>query len=300
MRVTLGKTRLYLHPLLPILWGAVILTGQGSRVLPALLTLLIHESGHILAAKCFRQQIEAREITPLGGILTLRVPEALSPAQTLLIAAAGPVFSFLGCFAAPFLYERGILDYVMTGAFLKSSALLFLVNLLPALPLDGGRMAQALCGLLFPNVRPRRFLYCLGAAAGFCLCLITAVFAFQGRLILAPLFAGLYLFYAAGVENRQEPIRYATALIDRRQKISLDQVLPVQIFAAGEAMQAKKLLKNLSPGKYHYLLVLSPDGVQPVGLIDESAYCDAILSGQSQTLGQICQSMPAYRIKQNK
>ena len=290
MRTRFGNTRLSVHPLLPILWTVLFLAGHGSGVLSAVLALCVHESGHILAARCFRRQIESVEITPLGGILSLRGPDTLSPAQTLLIAAAGPLFSFLGCLAAPILYEKGIFSFMLTGAFIRNSALLFLINMLPALPLDGGKMAQGICGLLFPRVKPYRVLCILGAAAGTALCLATLVFAFRGHLILGPLFAGLYLFYSASVEHRQEPFRYVTSLIDRRQKIDQDDVLPVQLLAAGGSVPAVKILKSLSPGKYHLFLVLSPDGTKPIGFVEESAYCDSILSNKNQTLGEIGRS----------
>lgn len=291
MKIRLGKSCLRVHPLLPILWGIVILTGQGKCFIPAILSLFIHEFGHILAAICMRQQIETLEITPLGGIITLSAPETLSPWQAFFMAAAGPICSFTGCFLAPWIYEHGIIDSADVGAFLRSSVLLFLINLLPVLPLDGGRMAEALCAVFFPALKPRRVLYFLGAAAGMLLCLLTLVFAVKGQLVLAPLFAGVYLFYAASQENRQEPIRYATALIARRQKLDADQALPVQILAAGESAQAKKMLKSLSPGKYHIILVLSRDGTKTLGFLDESVYCDSILGNQNQTLGQIYQSL---------
>lgn len=290
MRCTFGKTLVSMHPLLPALWGIAILSGGGASLFPALLSLILHECGHILAAKCFGQRIEALEITPLGGILTLSAPESLSPVQAFLAAGAGPAFSLLSCFAAPFLYRQCLFPFSFVSVFLKNSALLFFINLLPALPLDGGRMAQALIATLFPDIRPRRFLFILGAAAGCALCGISVYFAIKGQLILAPLFAGLYLFYAAGVENRQEPYRHLTALIGRRQKLDQEQFLPVQFIAAGGETQIKKLLRCLSPGKYHIILVLSPDGAKLLGIVDDSAYYDAVLANESRTLGQICQN----------
>ena len=291
MRFLIGNTRVRVHPLLPVLWGIMILTGHGSPFLPAVLALFTHECGHILAAMCFGERIEEIEITPLGGIITLHKQDSLSPLRAFALAAAGPVFSFLGCLSVPFLYDQRILGLSAAGSFVRSSALLLFINLRPALPLDGGRMAQALFAIFFKNQKPNRVLYVLGAMTGACLCLVTLVFAFQGNLVLAPMFAGFYLFYAASIESRQEPIRYLTSLIDRRHKLSQEKVYPVQIVAAGDEILAKKILKCLSPGKYHLILALSPDGTKPIGMIDEFAFCESILSNQNQTLGQISQSI---------
>ena len=78
-----------------------------------------------------------------------------------------------------------------------------------------------------------------------------------------------------------------TALIARRQKIENCAVLPVEAVAAGASMPVGALLRRLSPGKYHIVLVLAPDGLTRQGVIGEKALCEAALSSPSALLGDV-------------
>lgn len=123
-------------------------------------SLIIHELGHALAAR--RQHIEVRRIDLfLFGGLTQMARDAATPAEEFKIAAAGPLATFafvLVCLASDLalvgpnrLVHAATLDGTVqiTPVLLSLSWLLFwnvlllVFNLVPAFPLDGGRIARA-------------------------------------------------------------------------------------------------------------------------------------------------------------
>lgn len=114
-------------------------------------SVVIHELGHALTARRFG--IATRDITllPIGGVARLeRMPER--PSQELMVAAAGPVVSFL---LAAFLAGLGSLvggppgpatplgREPLLAQLAQINLVLGLFNLLPAFPMDGGRMLRA-------------------------------------------------------------------------------------------------------------------------------------------------------------
>ena len=164
----------YIHAtfLFLIAWIALI-EWQATRTLGGMLagvvfTLLIflsvvlHEFGHALAAR--RYGIRTNDITlyPIGGVARLeRMPE--EPRQELWIALAGPAVNLI---IAAFLYiGLGLTNALLPlGAFgLAGSSLaerlavanltLLAFNLLPAFPLDGGRVLRALLALRMDYLR---------------------------------------------------------------------------------------------------------------------------------------------------
>ena len=143
MTFRVGHTRLRLHPLLPLLW---LIAGIGgvSRVLAALCTLLLHECGHLTAAKLCGASVSEVEITPLGGVITVENPDALTVGKRFLLASFGPLFSLLGCLLSPALFASGAASFAFVAAFAKANLLLLLFKLLPVLPLDGGHMLEAM------------------------------------------------------------------------------------------------------------------------------------------------------------
>lgn len=130
-------------------------------VLLIFLCVLLHEFGHAFAARIFGIPTPDITLLPIGGVARLaRIPN--SPWQELIIALAGPavnvaialiLFVLLG--RVPGLPEFEVADRFGAGLMLQLLLVnLFLVgfNLIPAFPMDGGRVLRALLAMAMPHV----------------------------------------------------------------------------------------------------------------------------------------------------
>lgn len=172
---------LYVHSTFLLLIGMVVFTGPrglaGAAFSIALLLavfscILLHELGHALMARYFG--ISTRDITlyPLGGVARLeRLND--SPHEELCIAIAGPAVNLaIVVLLAPVVvslfllggqtgfgpeprFDRGWLT--LTTQFIVllavSNAVLMLFNLIPAFPMDGGRVLRALLAPFLGTLR---------------------------------------------------------------------------------------------------------------------------------------------------
>jgi Zn-dependent protease len=108
-------------------------------------SVLAHELGHCLAARHLGMTVVSVRLYLLGGVSELaRVPR--SPREEAVIAAAGPAVS--GAVAGVFallvrLTESGSVSWLLVVLIALSNLVVALFNLLPALPLDGGRVLRA-------------------------------------------------------------------------------------------------------------------------------------------------------------
>lgn len=106
----------------------------------ALLSAVLHESGHILAAWWITGRFPALTISLTG--ISLRTSRFLSAGELFLLAAAGPMSNFMACIALMMKLDHQASYW---GYFLACSNLCMgLFNLIPLGPLDGKRMLQAL------------------------------------------------------------------------------------------------------------------------------------------------------------
>lgn len=111
---------------------------DGSGMLSALLpAVAVHETGHAVALLAFGASLRRLRLDIFG--LSLDYRGRLGTGALLCSALAGPAAGLLYAFPAMGASDRGV---KMSGAI---SLLLSAFNLLPALPLDGGRALSALC-----------------------------------------------------------------------------------------------------------------------------------------------------------
>ncbi len=131
--------RFYIHPsvffvaLFPCLG---ILTWAQTALLWA--SAALHETGHILAYGLCGTTMERIILLPFGICAVPQNPLKIPPKNEVFCAGAGPVLNLLVTvilLALPISSKNEILLYL-----LYCNGALFLINLLPILPLDGGRM----------------------------------------------------------------------------------------------------------------------------------------------------------------
>jgi len=166
-------------------WGArsdSMLRGALFGVIAALLLFVcvtLHELGHALVAQRFGIVVEDITLLPFGGLARMRtIPK--EPKRELAIAVAGPlvnvVIFLLLAFVAAFVYrnepnitsefmmnelDRGDANSLLVYLML-ANVILVLFNLLPAFPLDGGRVLRALLAFKLPWEKATR----IAAATG--------------------------------------------------------------------------------------------------------------------------------------
>ncbi len=144
------------------------LSSVGAVLLPigmVFACVAFHEYGHALMARHFGIRTLGITLLPIGGVAALeREPE--SPAQELWIAIAGPAVNFLlaGLLLVGLLASEGTSSGLLGAAsdgsalgwLLRVNLLLGTFNLLPALPMDGGRILRAALAMRMSNLAATR------------------------------------------------------------------------------------------------------------------------------------------------
>lgn len=203
--------------------GAAAALGMTGLFISLFLCVLLHEFGHILMARHFGIRTPDVLLLPIGGMARLeRIPE--EPGQELLIALAGPAVT-LGIAAALYPVLRLIGDPVLwtlsdfeAPTVLKQlfymNVLLLAFNLIPAFPMDGGRVLRALLARRLDYVRATR----IAASLGQTVAIGGAMLGIYNQQFLWVLIA-LFIFFAAG----QEATMVATRAAGRG--ITIDQMM---------------------------------------------------------------------------
>jgi Zn-dependent protease/CBS domain-containing protein len=172
-------------------------------------TVVLHELGHSYLAQKYGVRIERIVLLPIGGVSSMEeLPKV--PGQELRISLAGPLVNFVIAFICYLLLLLLKGSYVGVSSFLSYFILLNLIlgafNLLPAYPMDGGRVLRAILAERMSYIRATE----LAAAIGKYLAIIMAIVGiFYFRNVFLVLIA---LFIYIGAEQEYQAIMISNIL----------------------------------------------------------------------------------------
>ena len=263
MKIPSSGFKFTVHPLF-LLFGLIEgLRGRLFSFLSVTIVAILHELGHSLYARSIGYSLDKICLMPYGATVRGEV-FGLSRKETVLLCLAGPLTNGLVCLCFVALWWLFPETYPYTDTAVFSSAAVGLVNLLPALPLDGGRALFCLIG------KPVRFFsYALSA-----LCLVFGLLLCN----LSLFFFGLFLLFGEkeGVYERLDFSLSEGLLHGVRVK---------EILISGEAT-LKSVFRFLRKGDYLVLTV--SDGRETLGTLTQNELYDCCLKyGNTANLRQI-------------
>lgn len=193
----------------PYLLGFIVACGLFFGV-------FIHELSHSLVARRYGIKIESITLLFFGGIASVEDRET-DPRVEFRMALAGPVMSLLfGLVCAALLYLSPLIirDSTLAGPVMYIfgylailNILLFLFNLLPAFPMDGGRVLRAYLALRMPLHKATGIASTIGKA-------FAVLFGIIGLVIVSPILILIAFFIYIGAGQESSVTRYKFLLKD--------------------------------------------------------------------------------------
>lgn len=215
--------RLHFTFLLLIIWLAVSGIGNGGAgmalvVLGLFFCVALHELGHSLVAQRYGYTVRDITLYPIGGVAAIE--GSPTPRHELFIALAGPMVNVvIAAVLGVALMALGRLPQGETTAALmhqvESDPILFLLsanitlvlfNMIPAFPMDGGRVLRALLGMKMGKARATQ----IAARVGQVMAILMGLYGlgvFNGRQHLGLMLIALFVFFGANQEVQVETTR---------------------------------------------------------------------------------------------
>lgn len=177
-------------------------------------TVVLHELSHSYVAKRYGIKIQRIVLLPIGGVSEMEeIPK--DPAQELRIALAGPVANLIIAVISFFILIifRNSLSTVLIGAlyyFIIVNLLLGLFNLLPAFPMDGGRILRAYLAERMSFIKATKLAANIGKQFAIIMAVVGVFFNFLLILIA--------IFVYFGAEGEYRSVLVSTLLEDEKVK----------------------------------------------------------------------------------
>ncbi len=133
--------RFTVHPLFLLFGAATAFTGQLFAFLAATVAAVEHECAHAFAARRFGFSLDRVVLMPYGAVISGDL-SGMTPKQELAVCAAGPLVNAVTALFFAALWWLYPETYPYTDVAAQVSLSLAVVNLIPAFPLDGGRVLR--------------------------------------------------------------------------------------------------------------------------------------------------------------
>lgn len=254
--------QLSLHPLFVLIMLLSVITGQFLELLTLFMIVFIHEMGHVCAALLNGVTVKSVQLLPFGGVAVIEDHGRLNAGREIAIALAGPLQNGIMILIALLLQQFGGGSSAFLAYFIQANAIIALFNLLPVLPLDGGKIVQAALSTLVPYYYTllwsgRVSIAASGLVIGYALLPLTA----GAGLRLNLLMIGAFLLYSNITDQRNLPYRFLAFLMNREaayeRYLSLGSTArPIVAFSAKPLDDILRLFKR---NQYHFIYVMNED-----------------------------------------
>ncbi len=267
----IGKTAVMVHPATLVTVGASLFNGQGLFTGCAVASVLLHEGAHAIVAALMGHPPSEMELTPLGALMRMDDETAIPLVKRIPVILAGPVMSLLIAFLSVLISRREAFPLEVGRALFLSNLALVLVNLLPALPLDGGRLLMALLGRIISPKAAAKTMKVLGTIIGL-ICIgvnLWWLMRIGGGISLAC--AGCFLIYSASGGTAPRALIMLREYMARKDRFSCSGPVSCALVAVNETQTALDMMHRLKPGKYTIFLILQQLTAKILGVLDEAS-----------------------------
>ncbi|UKS27731.1 M50 family metallopeptidase [Paenibacillus sp. HWE-109] len=250
------------HPLFTLIMIGSALTGYFLEAVTLFGIVLVHELGHLVAANGLGWRVKEVQLLPFGGVLVVDELGTAPTWEELVVSLAGPIQHVWMIVLALLMKWLGVGVDTWWDYFIEANLMIGLFNLIPVMPLDGGKVLQSLLGYLMPY--HTTILYTVWISMMLSLAIIVTAITqlISGHLPLNVMVIGIFLLVSNWYAYRQLPYHFVRFLIGRGTRMSqlVSRGTLAQPIVITKHRTMAETLKLFMREKYHLIYVVNEVG----------------------------------------
>lgn len=278
---------LHLNNMFLALLGLFFVAGVLGKGLIAFGVVLLHELAHVAVARRLGVHVSDIELLPFGGVSRMGGEVVTDPTREVYVAIAGPAANLFLFGLGTTMQSLGIWHDELGMFFLQCNLMVAAFNLLPALPLDGGRVLRAYLARRIGLKEATHKAAWWGQYWGVAIFAAGLAGLASGMSGLDIAITGLFLFYSATREKSMAPYHFIRHLAQKKSELAATGVLPAEPLAALDTVRLGDVTRAFLPQRFHLVLLLDKE-MQYRGVVSEAQIIDALLThGVNHPIGEL-------------
>ncbi|MGN1163015.1 MAG: M50 family metallopeptidase [Christensenellales bacterium] len=274
--------KIKIHYLFIIFAIFMIIQGQFFEFFQYFICVLIHEYSHAIVSERLGYKLNSIVLMPYGAGLKLK-DQIYSEKDEIKIAFAGPICNLLLLVFTLAIWWIFPATYSYLYSFAIANLILFLFNLLPAYPLDGGRILCGLISLQFKRKTATKIVIIFNYILS-CVLFVLFIISLFFKTNFTLLFAAIFLIF--GIVDGKDGGKYLSVNILSVFSKPPKSVSGVNSFAVTLDTKIIDIARRCKRNKFNLVYVLMPDG--KVKTLTQTQLGNLFLkSSPNQYLGEI-------------
>ncbi|MDR3021266.1 MAG: site-2 protease family protein [Clostridiales bacterium] len=254
-----------------ILGLIMFLLGLGVEFVAYFLVVLIHEFAHAEVAEKLGYQLKEIRLTPYGASLTGKF-ETLKCKDEIKIAIAGPLVNLILALFVAAVWWFFPSTYMYSESLLLANIAIFVLNLLPFYPLDGGRILLSLLSLKFKRQKAYKIFRLTGLLAS-SIFIVFSVFAIYNGANITLMLIAIFVFLESLLPEKISQYQRLYSMAYRSQRIK--QGIEVKEIIISSQTSLGQAFAMLNSKYYHRFCIMKNESV--LARISESQLEDLVL-----------------------
>ncbi len=259
-----------IHPLFLLVGCVLIYLGEGVTFLVYVLTVLLHEKAHFFVGDKMGLKLKSTSLTPFGGQVQLEMYK-LSDSSEILVVLAGPMVNIFVCILLLALWQ--IFDFTQkyTQTLFIANLTTATVNLVPAFPLDGGRILYIYLRKLLGESKSTTFMSYFGL---FVSSLFIVVFLYFIEILPYTLLSmAVFILLSSFFELKSERFFRQVEKFKHNKK----EIMPIKTFVVDSDTPLFKLLKKIDNNNFSQFFVIK-NGIK-IALLNQNQLINFAILG---------------------
>ncbi|KOA21277.1 stage IV sporulation protein FB [Clostridium homopropionicum DSM 5847] len=251
----------------------LIIIGFKGKLLISFILVFLHELVHFIVAKKLGFKGFYIEILPIGAVLRLKDLDEADPKEDMIISLSGPLFNL---FLAAIFYLISKFHYNYYYEYLVMSNLaLGIFNLIPAFPLDGGRIVRDLFSFKTYYKNANKITVKISIVLGVLITLYSLILLIFDKRSISMMVLGVFIIIASYKEKERIVYLIMGDIINKKYKFNKKGYIENRSISMHLKKSLLEALSIIDKNKYNIFIILNSE-MKAVNVIYEGELIEAI------------------------
>ncbi|MEG0306834.1 MAG: site-2 protease family protein [Clostridium sp.] len=265
----------------------ILIVGFKSKLTIGFIIIMIHEGIHLITARILGYSGFSIDIFPMGTSLKFKELEEASPKDDIIISLSGPIGNFLIAIVSCFIGKYYSISCLIE--FGNYNLVIGIFNLIPAFPLDGGRILRSLLNLKLIFKKANKVSLNISIVIGYIFGGLFLIAAYKGDLNVNLAFFSMFILTISYREKRRIAYIIMGYIIKKKEKFIRRGYLENKNMSVYYKLNILQVIELIDKNKYNVFTVLDDD-MNVLGILYEEDILNGIKELGNITLEELLES----------